>query len=180
MTYAINPGVAQRSVSGIGQVAALLGALSAACSSQTHSTPGSDAGAALPMGTVSCATDPRVDAFRAGLTKRGLAAALSFEILGAEPSPPAKGNTTLTLAISDTAGLPFEGHLEVTAKMPDHGHPSPVVPVVNFDPDQAQYSISPLDFFMAGVWQVTLSAATDSSAGDAPVDSCSFYFCIEG
>lgn len=166
----------------------VIGALSAALlcfaceshdsgSGQPTGEGGADSG---PSGTVSCVDDKRLDPSEPGFEKAGLSSALWFRLEQTEPAPPSKGDNTFTVSVRDEAGTAFTGELSAKAKMPDHGHESPSVPIVSFDADSATYTIRPLDLFMAGVWQVTLSASDSAAETAAPRDSASFYFCIQG
>jgi hypothetical protein len=138
---------------------------------------GADSG---PSGTVSCVDDERLDSTEPGFEKTGLRTRLWFRLDQTEPAPPSKGDNTFTVSVRDEAGMAFTGELSAKAKMPDHGHDSPSVPSVTFDADSATYTIRPLNLFMAGVWQVTLSATDGAAETTAPLDSVSFYFCVQG
>lgn len=161
--------------------AGLFAALSGACSNDGASADSSTGGATdgLPDGSVSCTNDARLDAYTEGLEKQGINGALSFRLEKSEPGPPAKGNNTLTVSITSLDGE-APGALGVTLKMPDHGHESPTVPTVTFDAESSSYTLSPVNLFMAGVWQITLSAYGDTALRSVPIDSASFFFCIEG
>ncbi|HWA78416.1 MAG TPA: hypothetical protein VG937_39040 [Polyangiaceae bacterium] len=144
----------------------------------SHSTePAGEGGAS---GTVSCVNDERLDSAEPSVEKAGLKSALWFRLEKTEPAPPSKGDNTFTVSVRDQAETAFTGELSAKAKMPDHGHESPSVPSVSFDADSAVYTIRSLNLFMAGVWQVTLSASDEAAASAAPLDSASFYFCIQG
>jgi hypothetical protein len=133
-----------------------------------------------PEGTVSCEQDPRVDADRE-LARTGDLGVLSFRLAQAEPSPPAKGNNTFHLDISDPSGAPVEGALKVDLKMPDHGHGTSVQPKVSFDPATSEWTVEPLYLFMPGVWRIQLEAYDSAAAaGATPLDRTALFFCIEG
>jgi len=161
----------------------LAAALLVACANNTGNSPDPDAGGAtstLPDGSVSCTSDARLDIYRAGLTKPGLNGALLFRLEKSEPGPPVKGNNTFTLSVANVSGEAVTGDLSITLKMPGHGHDSPTVPAVTFDADSAMYTVTPVNLFMAGVWQITISAYEAAADAGAPLDSVSFFFCIEG
>lgn len=136
-------------------------------------------GELLPEGTVACSEDPRLDDYVA-LDKHGELGVLSFRLSAVEPAPPAKGNNSFQLAIHDATGAPIEGDLHVDLKMPDHGHGTSVKPVIGFDPQTEQYTVSPLYLFMPGVWRIQLEAYSGSAAGAPPLDRTALYFCIQG
>jgi hypothetical protein len=151
-----------------------LGACSAEGADADAGTSGGDT-----EGTVSCEQDPRVDAYQ-DLTRAGDLGALSFRLAQAEPAPPAKGNNTFHLDITDASGAPMAGSLKVDLKMPDHGHGTSVKPSVSFDPATGEWTIDPLYLFMPGVWRIQLEAYDGSASAGAPLDRTALFFCIEG
>ena len=156
-----------RAVSG---VALLL----SACSGDSSAPDAGDA-----EGTVSCEQDPRVDPYQ-DLAKAGDLGVLSFRLAQAEPAPPAKGNNTFHLDITDASGIPIEGALKVDLKMPDHGHGTSVKPKVSFDPATSEWTVDPLYLFMPGVWRIQLEAYGGAASAGAPLDRTALFFCIEG
>ena len=127
--------------------------------------------------TISCANDPRAQAFVPNLTVAGSAGLLTFTITTASPSPPAMGDVnTWTLKITDAEGAPVTDAAFSMIKtwMPDHGHGSPLVPVAASNGD-GTYAVTSLDFFMAGLWQVTFFASSGATS-----DSGMFSFCLGG
>lgn len=130
--------------------------------------------------TVSCEQDPRLDAYQ-DLAKTGDLGVLSFRLAQADPAPPAKGNNTFHLDITDASGTPVAGALKVDLKMPDHGHGTSVKPTVSFDPARSEWSVDPLYLFMPGVWRIQLEAYEGAAtAGATPLDRTALFFCIEG
>lgn len=78
-----------------------------------------------------------------------------------------------TVAVLDSGGEIQEANfVEIKPWMPYHGHGASVVPQVSRNAD-GTYFVSNLDFFMVGVWQVTLGVQT--AAG---TDSVVFSFCV--
>jgi hypothetical protein len=152
-----------------------LGGCSADSADPDPGTTGGD-----PAGTVSCEHDPRVDAYQ-DLAKTGDLGVLSFQLAQAEPAPPARGNNTFHLDITDASGAPVAGALEVELKMPDHGHGTSVQPKVSFDPATSEWTVDPLYLFMPGVWRIQLEAFDGAAAaGATPLDRTALFFCIEG
>ncbi len=131
-------------------------------------------------GAVSCRDDSRVNTYSANLVRPGRLGQLSFTLVSVDPAPPAKGQNTFTVEVSDTGGAPVESDLTVDLTMPDHGHGTSVVPVVTFDAGTQLYTLEPVYLFMAGVWRVQLNVYDDTADPLQPVDSAVFYFCIEG
>lgn len=156
-------------------------AFAGACTGQDAPAPadGGDAvlGAGGLSGEVTCADDPRVDTYVAGLTAEGERGVLSFRIDSSEPAPPAKGGNTWQVTVLDADGNALGGNLGVTLDMPDHGHGSQVEPEVTFDDETGRFTIVPLYLFMAGVWRIELELTSDS---DKVVDRGTFHFCVEG
>ena len=157
-----------------------------ACSSPNASSTSNDADAAgagteVPSGAVSCTTDARVDHYAAGLSKDGKLGTLSFRLVESEPAPPSRGSNRFVLQILDQSGAPVDVSLHVDLKMPDHGHGTSIVPTIAFDADAQSFTVTPLYLFMPGVWRIDFTAfAKDSDTTGTPLDSASFFFCIEG
>ena len=106
-----------------------------------------------------CASEDRAEDFHLGLEKDGTAHRVTFT--DAEPAEPIRGLNTWTIALSDLEGAPMEGmELSIVPWMPDHGHGSPQ-PVEVTDIGEGQYTLDPVNLFMAGYWEVTISAADD-------------------
>jgi hypothetical protein len=130
--------------------------------------------------TVSCADDPRVDTYTANMEKPGELGQLSFRFSGLEPAPPAKGNNTFHVHVTDATGAAMTGGLSVSLVMPDHGHGTSVKPVVTLDPSGSGYTITPLYLFMAGVWRLEFDAYAGDVGSTPVLDRAIVNFCIEG
>ena len=152
-------------------------ALTGGCSSDERAHDGASGSSSI-SGDVSCTDDARVDHFSAGMAKEGEHGALTFELLTSDPAPPAKGDNAWTLRIFDAAHAPADVSLDVQLAMPDHGHGSRVAPKISYEAEQ--FSVAPLDLFMAGVWQIDFHAKASDGDDETPVDDVSFFFCIEG
>jgi hypothetical protein len=119
-----------------------------------------------------CAADTRTDEYAVGLSKTGTFVTATF--VSADPAPPALDDNTWVLSFSD-AGVPLDGlEITVTPTMPDHGHGTPVAAVVTPTGEAGQYSITPINLFMAGYWEI----AFDITQG-AEHDAVVFGFCVE-
>lgn len=128
-----------------------------------------------------CAGDPRAQAYAAGMEQPGLAGNVRVRLLAASPAPPAKGLNAWTLQVVDAAGAPVVGAV-VTVKpfMPDHGHGSSVVPSATPTDAAGQSSVTGLELFMAGVWEVSVLVALPADAGVSATDTAKLTFCVDG
>jgi hypothetical protein len=92
---------------------------------------------------------------------------------------PAKGQDTWTIEVDDaTAGTPVDGvTMTVTPRMPDHRHGT--TPVQVTPTGSGKYTLDPVNLYMAGYWEVTLSLGTaaNSDAGST-ADSAMFPICV--
>lgn len=132
---------------------------------------------ATPDAVVNCVGDPRGEAFVVGITKTGKDNRLTFALMEATPAPPSRGDNTWLVDISQ-AGAPVIGAV-VTVKpfMPDHRHGSAIDTLVTPDPDvPGRYQLAPVNLWMPGIWEVTISATPAGGTKDLAV----FSFCIAG
>ena len=147
---------------------ALLGLLSTTVACSSDAAPeAADAG-------FNCELDGRGEAFTAGMSKTG-AAGYEFILVDAVPSPPGKGDNAWTVRLNDPDSVAVEGPPTVRLIMPDHGHGTPIIPVVTAVEDGA-FSVTPLNLWMPGLWEITLEIRSD----DAVLDESTFRFCIDG
>ena len=85
------------------------------------------------------------------------------------PAQPTVGYDATQLAITDTTGAPATGlTLTIIPWMPAYGHGASVAPTVS-ETMPGIYVATPLDFFMAGNWQLmtAIDRATDGGNSDA-------------
>ena len=137
---------------------------------------GSTDGGLPDSGVVDCTSDPRVATYAPNLAVMDPAGNRQYVLVQSSPAPPARGNDTWTVKVLDSSGAPVSDlDLSAAAFMPDHGHGSSVVPTVTSNGD-GTYSVTPLYFFMPGVWRVTLSDADGGSSATSGV----WFFCVEG
>jgi hypothetical protein len=129
---------------------------------------------------VDCETVTGTDTFVVGLDKPGAGGALDFQLMSAEPAPPARDDNSWIVQINSMAsgvvGAPIDGAtLAVTPFMPAHQHGSPIraqiTPVAG---QPGQYAISPVNMWMPGVWETTIQA----TSGDT-TDKAVYRFCID-
>lgn len=157
----------------------LLGSLAVGCGSGSDDGDGS-----APESSVSCTSDPRLDAYAGQMEKAGELGVLSFRFSDFEPAQPARGNNTFHVQVFEATGAPVSGDdadpshvdLDVNLLMPDHGHGTSVVPRVTYA--AGSYTLTPLYLFMPGVWRIELDAAAAGS--DDVLDRVTLHFCIEG
>ncbi|HEY3821439.1 MAG TPA: FixH family protein [Polyangiaceae bacterium] len=147
-----------------------------ACSS--HSDPagagGDDASAAADTSNVVGCDDPREQVYSPNMSQPGASGVFSFVLVSSAPAPPADETNVFVLQILDSGGQPVTG-ATVTVKptMPLMSHGTSSVTVTpNAD---GSYTLQPLYFFMAGLWEVAINASSGSQK-----DTTSFYFCVAG
>jgi hypothetical protein len=125
-------------------------------------------------GEVSCANDSRVKPFAAGMQAKSTSGKLVVDLVNASPSPPQSGTgdagiNTWTLKITVDGQTPKDA-VTVTTLMPDHGHGSPMKPVLTANPDGTS-TLSDLFLFMGGVWQITFT--------ESPQEFATFAICLD-
>jgi hypothetical protein len=100
----------------------------------------------------------------------------NFKLVTGDPAPPARGINTWTVQVNGSNGGALGG-LQMSALpfMPDHGHGSPLNATIT-DEGGGTYSVTPIDFFMPGVWRTTFTFPVDGGS----TDSAAFFFCIPG
>ena len=148
-------------------IALLAAALFVACGGSS-SSGGDDAG------EVNCQNDPRVLTYAPNVSVTSTAGGTKYALVSS-PAPPAKGNDTWTLHVTNaSSGQPMAGlNLGIKTLMPDHGHGSPTTPAIT-DKGGGDYTVTPLYLFMPGVWQITFFPSA------TPADTAAFMFCVQG
>jgi hypothetical protein len=128
---------------------------------------------------VDCTKVTGTDTFVVGLDKPGDSGVLDFQMMSADPAPPARDDNTWIVQInsmqSGVVGAPIDGAtLAVTPFMPAHQHGSPIrVQITPVAGQPGQYSLSPVNLWMPGVWETTIKA----TSGDTS-DTAIYRFCI--
>ena len=122
----------------------------------------------------SCATETRAIAYAPGLSRTSDSGAFTAVLVDSDPGPPIKGTNDWTVRILDANGAPVDG-LTITGlpRMPDHVHPTSVLPVVT-PKGNGTYDVSPVYLFMPGYWVVTLTM----QPATGPADTVTFPICI--
>ena len=129
---------------------------------------------------VSCQNDSRVIAYAPNVSVTSTGGMMKLTLVKASLEPPIVGTQDWTVRATNTSGqaipnLALSIDPNTGVFMPDHGHGSSVHPLVTANPD-GSYDVSPLYFFMPGVWRITFNATMDSGAADTAI----FYFCVPG
>ena len=156
------------------RVAALAMALSAgmvACSSNSAS-PAEDAG--VDTGNVVGCDSPQEQTYAANMQQPGASSVFTFVLVSSAPAPPADDNNTWVVQLLDASGQPVtDATFTAKATMPTMTHGT--TPVTITSNGNGTYTLTPLYFFMAGLWQVAIKATSGSQT-----DTTSFYFCVAG
>jgi hypothetical protein len=152
----------------------LFAALSlAACGSSSQPnnvvTPPTDAG------FIDCTNDPRVSQYAPNLSVKSATGDLVYILLSSTPAPPAAETNVFSIKITDGSGVaqPNITGTTVVPFMPDMGHGTSIVPSMTSNGD-GTYSVQPLYLFMAGIWSITFTPASNIN------DTAAFFFCVEG
>ncbi|MFO0634238.1 MAG: FixH family protein [Nannocystaceae bacterium] len=127
-----------------------------------------------PPAASACADETRDDDYALGLAKAGARMTVTF--VDAMPAPPARGDNTWRVAITDVAGAPLSGlQLAVDPYMPDHQHGTSIATHVDEADTPGHYVLAPVNLFMPGLWEVTIAASGLQGGDDAVV----FRFCVD-
>ncbi len=148
----------------------LFGLLAACGGEHDHESHSHDEG-------VNCADETRARAYAAGLEQVG-SAGYRVRLLDAQPAPPQKGDNTWQFEVLDPSGMiTTEVTVRVEPWMPDHGHGTPRIARVTTPAAAAtRFSATPINLWMPGYWEIRLHL----SQGDAPGDTVTFPFCVDG
>jgi hypothetical protein len=123
---------------------------------------------------ITCQNDPRAMTYAPGLSVTSTSGTTKYVLLSADPAPPARGTDTWSIKITDAAGTAQPGlTVGVLPFMPDHGHGTSVNAAVTGG-SGGTYSVTPLYFFMPGVWRITFWIGSNQA------DVGEFFFCVPG
>jgi hypothetical protein len=166
-------------------VSMLAGASSSACH-MGNADPDAQAASIPDADFVSCASESRATPYQPGMQVTSSAGMFVVKLLSntfTDPmgkvldEPFAKGVDVWTIEAEAAATTtPVDG-LTISVKpwMPDHGHGTTSVGVT---PTRGGlYTISPLNLYMAGYWEVTLTIV-DSSSGTPVMDTAMLKICV--
>lgn len=124
-----------------------------------------------------CLTEDRDDDYAPGMSKVG-EAGYTVVLVSSDPGPPDKGNNAWVVQALDPEGAAVDDlDIDVFSFMPDHGHGTPVTPVITPQGGDGQYAIDPINLYMTGLWTVRL-ALEDADANE--LDRVVFAFCVDG
>lgn len=130
---------------------------------------------------VTCETDTRAMPYRPGMTVDSSATPPLFRLKLVEsvPGPPTKGISTWTVEVDDFATeAPLDNlELAVMPYMPDHQHGTKPVVVTPVNDAPGTYTLSPVNLFMSGVWQVRFTIVGAQIAGGI-TDTAVIPICI--
>jgi len=121
----------------------------------------------LPQGS----TDPlaEADVLTVGLEKTGMDQRFSARLLGTTPAPPSIGDNSWQLEILDSEGTPVEGAIiRAGSWMPDHFHGSAIIGQ-STEEGSGIYTVSPIDLFMPGLWEITFHIEDSRGVKDSVV-----------
>ena len=154
-----------------------LALLLAACASSNGGGTGGAGGSTSTGGSL-CDTDPRAEAYAIGLSAKSMDGKIHVAFVDASPAPPAKGENSWTIEVTDADGKPVTGaSIALKPFMPDHGHGSSITPQIKEDPTApGQYQVTLIDLFMPGIWQNTFTVTPASATAENVV----FTFCVDG
>ena len=124
-----------------------------------------------------CATDPRAAAYVPGLEQAGMGGLVKAKILDMKPAAVTTGVNTWTVQLAGVDGAAMDGATITMPKpyMPDHRHYSSGVPQGKAEGADGKYAITNLNFFMPGIWQITLKVTTATGA-----DTVMYTICVPG
>lgn len=120
-----------------------------------------------------CELETRDDDYALGLTKRGEWTDVAFK--DALPAPPSRGDNTWTVHVTDHAGHALDDlDVAVDPFMPDHFHGTTIRCEVSPGDAPGDYVLDPLNLFMPGLWEVTVTVSDG-----AREDEVLFSFCVD-
>jgi hypothetical protein len=126
---------------------------------------------------VDCSMVTNADTFTVGLEKAGVGGMLDFKLMSIDPSPPMRNNNSWIVQVDSMSagvvGNPLDGAtVSATPFMPAHQHGSPITAVVTATGNPGEYSVSPVNMWMPGVWETTISVSSPTP------DRAVYRFCI--
>jgi hypothetical protein len=145
-----------------------------ACSSNSAApAEPQDSGVADSGNVVGC-DSPNEEMYSPNMQQAGASSVFTFVLVSSDPAPPANDNNTWIVQLLDASGKPVtDATFTAKATMPTMTHGT--TPVTIMSNGDGTYTFTPLYFFMAGLWQVAITATSGSQK-----DTTSFYFCVAG
>lgn len=118
-----------------------------------------------------CADEERDD-FAIGVERAG--ATLTFAIDDAMPSDPIRADNAWLVSVARSGEMMAGAEISVRPWMPDHGHGTPVEIGIT-DMGDGEYMLDPLNLFMAGLWEIHVTATLEDGTEEEVV----FHACVE-
>jgi hypothetical protein len=141
---------------------------STACSSS--SSGGATAGTNPPS---LCSTDTRATVYASSMVVKGTSGTFSVRLDAVTPWPLVKGENTLTVTVVDAAGnAVMDPTVTLKPFMPDHGHGSSIVPLINPAKPDGSIEIDHVNTFMPGIWQLTFTVTKGGQSDSSVVTFC--------
>jgi hypothetical protein len=99
------------------------------------------------------------------------------ELVRSTPPPKFTGDYTWEVTVQDTACVSLGSvHVKAEPTMPQHGHgTTPEFTEASLDTSKT-FTLTDMDLFMPGVWQVEITVTAD----DGAVDTVSWFFDLQG
>jgi hypothetical protein len=110
------------------------------------------------------------------MSRSSAAGLLRVTLVTAQPAPPWRGRSAWTLRLTDAEGVPVSADtvIALSSRMPDHGHGTPLKPVIVAGDAPGTFMANPVYLFMAGYWVTTINVTLP----DGKSDSARFAFLI--
>lgn len=132
---------------------------------------GSDASSAAAPKPNACTNDTRAKPYSAGEKFEG-SNGVVITLDDSDPAPPARGDNTWTLEISDSTGTAIsDATVTVSQKMVDHGHGGAKIINVTSLGD-GSYKAAPVNFNMSGYWENYFDVKTATVDDQVDVKIC--------
>jgi len=116
--------------------------------------------------------DEERDDFAIGVERAG--STLTFAIHDAMPSDPIRGDNMWMVSVARDGEMLPGAELSVRPWMPDHGHGTPVEIEIT-DEGEGEYTLDPLNLFMAGLWEVHVGVTLEDGTEEEVV----FHACVD-
>lgn len=157
----------------------------ALCSSLAALGCGGSGGGDLPDADIvsyNCAAETRAQTYTVGLEEMGRKGLIDMRLMNADPAPPARGDNTwlvqlATLGSDGPAASVVGATLKVSPYMPDHMHGTPITVEVT-DQGSGMYQLTPVNLWMPGYWETTISVTLPASVDSGANDSVVYKFCL--
>jgi len=122
-----------------------------------------------------CAAETRAETGPLDDVRLGRDHALTFEIVDAQPAVPARGDNVWRVRIASanpTGSIDEPPTLTVVPFMPDHGHGSSLPAVVTPTAQAGELEVSPVNIWMPGYWETTMTASLGGQTDSVMVKLC--------